>query len=304
MRLEYTGSNAFELSAEVGQNTYNAVSSLPHVFEIASVEKMRLDASGNLLVGKTVLEYVSNAGVILRNDCLVSAVRSGGNVVNLNRLSSDGEIVQLNKDGVGVGSIGVAASDRLYIGQGDTGLRFAADSNLITPWNPSTNSNSDNLLDLGNSTNRWKNVYVGTGVYLGGTGAANKLDDYEEGAWIPTINSGTFTATSATYTKIGNLVTVRANLNDLSDHLTATNISVGGLPFLPRTPHAGPGPTMFRYFGRTDASQMNSYVASGTSAVTFYWSFTSGVQWENVTFADGTQTNMDLIFSVSYETDL
>jgi len=142
------------------------------------------------------------------------------------------------------------------------------------------------------------------GVYLGGTTAANKLDDYEEGAWIPTINSGTFTATSATYTKIGNLVTVRANLNDLSDHLTATNISVGGLPFLPRTPHAGPGPTMFRYFGRTDASQMNSYVASGTSAVTFYWSFTSGVQWENVTFADGTQTNMDLIFSVSYETDL
>jgi DNA-binding ferritin-like protein (Dps family) len=56
MRLEYTGSNAFELSAEVGQNTYNALSSLPHVFEIGSVEKMRLDPNGNLLVGSSAAD--------------------------------------------------------------------------------------------------------------------------------------------------------------------------------------------------------------------------------------------------------
>jgi hypothetical protein len=53
MRLEYTGSNAFELSAEVGQNTYNAVSSLPHVFEIGSVEKMRLHPSGSVGIGES-----------------------------------------------------------------------------------------------------------------------------------------------------------------------------------------------------------------------------------------------------------
>jgi hypothetical protein len=53
VRLEYTGSNAFELSAEQNTVTYNSVSSKPHVFEIGSSEKMRLDASGNLLVGTT-----------------------------------------------------------------------------------------------------------------------------------------------------------------------------------------------------------------------------------------------------------
>ena len=28
------------------------------------------------------------------------------------------------------------------------------------------------------------------GIYLGGTGSANKLDDYEEGTWTPTDASG------------------------------------------------------------------------------------------------------------------
>jgi hypothetical protein len=51
MRLEYTGSNAFELSAENAQVTYNSVSSKPHVFEIGSAEAMRIDASGNLGLG-------------------------------------------------------------------------------------------------------------------------------------------------------------------------------------------------------------------------------------------------------------
>jgi hypothetical protein len=30
-------------------------------------------------------------------------------------------------------------------------------------------------------------IEVSDGVYLGGTGAANKLDDYEEGTWTPTL---------------------------------------------------------------------------------------------------------------------
>jgi hypothetical protein len=52
VRLEYTGSNAFELSAEQNTVTYNSVSSKPHVFEIGSSEKMRLDASGSLTVAE------------------------------------------------------------------------------------------------------------------------------------------------------------------------------------------------------------------------------------------------------------
>lgn len=52
-------------------------------------------------------------------------------------------------------------------------------------------------------------------VYLGGTGAANKLDDYEEGTFTPTYTvagggtAGTVTSTNVgTYTKVGSVVTV------------------------------------------------------------------------------------------------
>ena len=46
------------------------------------------------------------------------------------------------------------------------------------------------------------------GVYLGGTGAANKLDDYEEGTWTPSISGygQELLAVNSTgsYTKVGN----------------------------------------------------------------------------------------------------
>lgn len=54
-------------------------------------------------------------------------------------------------------------------------------------------------------------ITLSGGVYLGGTGSANYLDDYEEGTWNPTSFSGWTTdpvLTSATYTRIGRLVMV------------------------------------------------------------------------------------------------
>jgi len=51
----------------------------------------------------------------------------------------------------------------------------------------------------------------GQGIYLGGTAAANKLDDYEEGNWTPTLG-GTWatdpTSITGKYTKIGQLVSI------------------------------------------------------------------------------------------------
>jgi len=56
-------------------------------------------------------------------------------------------------------------------------------------------------------------IEVSDGIYIGGTAAANKLDDYEEGTWTPSITTagGTLSVTYAEragkYTKIGNIVT-------------------------------------------------------------------------------------------------
>jgi hypothetical protein len=81
------------------------------------------------------------------------------------------------------------------------------------------------------------------GVYLGGTGAANKLDDYESGTWTPTfISTGNgpssitgVTVDEAVYTKIGNFVIVRAKvfLDRTTDATFAAGnyFTLGGLPF-------------------------------------------------------------------------
>ena len=75
-----------------------------------------------------------------------------------------------------------------------------------------------------------------TGIYLGGTGSANLLDDYEEGTWTPTIYGVTTAGTTtyfqqaATYTKVGRLVTVQIFLN-ITGQTGAGTMRLGGLPF-------------------------------------------------------------------------
>ena len=72
-----------------------------------------------------------------------------------------------------------------------------------------------------------------TTIYLGGSGSANALDDYEEGTWTPTADSNiTFSGTpSGTYIKIGNLVTV---FDSLTCNLTnGQEFIIGGLPVAP-----------------------------------------------------------------------
>jgi len=80
------------------------------------------------------------------------------------------------------------------------------------------------------------NLTLSGGVYLGGTGAANKLDDYEEGTWTPASNNiGTLSIQRAQYTKIGRQVHLFAQFTG-SSTTTVTldnNIVISGLPFAP-----------------------------------------------------------------------
>jgi len=78
----------------------------------------------------------------------------------------------------------------------------------------------------------------GMGVYLGGTGSANHLDDYEEGTWTPdpqdnSGNSGSAGTASGYYTKIGNVVFATVLLENINTSgLTSTqNFRIYGLPF-------------------------------------------------------------------------
>ena len=72
------------------------------------------------------------------------------------------------------------------------------------------------------------------GLYVGGTGSANQLDDYEEGTWTPTDGSGaSLTLTldnTATYTKVGRLVHVQFIVSYPSNS-NSNSAAIGSLPF-------------------------------------------------------------------------
>jgi len=134
----------------------------------------------------------------------------GATVATFDRATSDGTIIDLQKDGSSVGSIASSGGTDLAIGSGDTGFRFIASANEIIPWNASGNTTNQDAIDIGKDTQRFKDLYLSGGVYLGGTGAANHLDDYEYGSGTPTVGmttSGTVTITGGNYeyTKIGNI---------------------------------------------------------------------------------------------------
>ena len=208
-----------------------------------AAEAMRIDSSGNVLVGKTSTG-AENVGITLGSTGYASFTRDSNIALFLNRETNDGTIAEFRKDNTAVGSIGVYSTDLVITSTDDIFFNVAGASNNILQLYGGSGANSqvkfdspvfpftDNTRDLGNSTERWQNLYLSGGVYLGGTGSANKLDDYETGTWTPTVNgySGTATFANATYTKVGDLVhvTVQVSLDGTSD---GSSFQVRSLPF-------------------------------------------------------------------------
>ena len=202
-------------------------------FDTDGSEAMRISGS-NVLVGKTSVS-TSTAGFEARSDGLIYSGRDGNEPLILNRLTSDGTIVGFRKDGTTVGTIAARVSN-LRIGTDDIGLEFHKTNNTILPANMAAATLPDNTVDLGQSNVRFKDLYLGGGAYIGGTGSANLLDDYEEGTYTPTIHSGisgvSYSAQVGRYTKVGRVVYFLQHI-DVASHSsrTGSQFQLGGLPF-------------------------------------------------------------------------
>jgi len=100
---------------------------------------------------------------------------------------------------------------------------------------------------------RFRDAYLSGGVYLGGTGSANKLDDFEYGTWTPSvINAPSGISIAGTtihnnYTKIGNFVFVTGYIELNTGSSSGNAIHIGGLPFSPRSVNAVAGSLINRY---------------------------------------------------------
>jgi hypothetical protein len=84
-------------------------------------------------------------------------------------------------------------------------------------------------------------IEVSGGIYLGGTAAANLLDDYEEGTWTPAyqpqtgaLGSITYSIQAGNYTKVGRQVTVTGRITTTGSVTIGTassSMRISGLPF-------------------------------------------------------------------------
>lgn len=221
-----------------------------------------IDSSQNVLVNRT--SVFTTAKMEIQSDS------GDASTLALNTIDTDGSILEFYKAGTAVGSIGVDSSDNMYFessASSHTGLTFP--DNAIVPRK--NGSNNDAGVDLGASSVRFKDLYLsgdiahkdaadnarllydkssnllgnagtnlyGAGIYLGGTGSVNYLDEYEEGTWIPSIRrqDGTINATAtilyASFVKIGRLVTAKAYFHTLSNGSSngSSYWRINGLPF-------------------------------------------------------------------------
>lgn len=153
-------------------------------------------------------------------------------------ISSSGNAIDFKLSGTTIGNIGVI-SDRVYLtAEGSHGVYLDASANNFCP-SSTTGTDADGTIDLGGSSARWKDAYLSGGIHLGGTGSANKLDDYEEGTFTPAAGdySGTASFTTAYYTKVGRIVNFAFKItgDGTSD---SSQVSVTGFPFAVLAEHA------------------------------------------------------------------
>ena len=199
----------------------------------ADATAITIDSGESVFIGNTA-EFVDGTGtgdkgIQLNPLGLTVSTRNGGVSGIFGRQASDGDILQFRKDGSAVGTLG-ANGGRPYIAGPSKGIKFGNGS-----ANPVTNTGaaSDNGYDLGSTNVRWKDLYLAGGLFVGGTGSTNELDDYEEGGFTPGLQgySGTATFTDGMYKKIGHMafVSFGVTLDNTSD---GSHFVVTSLPFV------------------------------------------------------------------------
>ena len=202
-------------------------------FTEGGVESMRIDSSGNLLVGTTSAATSSTLNV----------VGAGYQPIYVNTTIAGGGGAAFSRSGTQAMYVGTAGSSWLTGSSTADGLMRSEANMLFSVGNtecmriPAAGGlQVVNCVSVGNATPANSGAGITFPATQSASSDANTLDDYEEGTWTPVIN-GTSTAGTASYspqngkyTKIGRLVFVELYIV-WTGGTGSGDLSIGGLPF-------------------------------------------------------------------------
>jgi hypothetical protein len=154
--FQINGSSSFSSNVEIGRvGGDNNMG-----FATGGSERMRIDSSGRLLVGAT--SPFSADSVTIDQGGFLAIRNTSGSGMEVRRDGTDGSLIDFQKDGTTVGSIGNSGSAIMLnaISNGYLGINGTAEyiwsSTVFRP-------NGDNVASLGAVGDRWSVVYAATG---------------------------------------------------------------------------------------------------------------------------------------------
>jgi hypothetical protein len=172
LRTVRTSGKTATFGSDASSAFVEAVGSTPLILYTNAAERMRIDSSGNVLVGTTDTTPYNNSanstadnGIALGGTGILSVAKFNDSPLIVNRTGTDGILAEFRKSGSAVGSISSNSGSRIVLslgGNNNAGFTGASSSNAILPT--LAGSTDDNTVDLGASSVRFDDIYATNGT--------------------------------------------------------------------------------------------------------------------------------------------
>ena len=246
-------------------------------FATGSDERARIASAGEIQIGGT-----TNAGFLDFDGTSLQ--------LNTQRNPNTGTFVNTGRTHAGITLRGADA---------DSSIKFYTKNS-----NNSAGSERLNIDKNGDINIISGNLVVANGAGIDFSATANSsgsmsselLDDYEEGTWTPSATQGLtgFTIQTATYTKVGRVVTVAAYLSAMAGK-DANHLQIGGLPFTPASLNYSTGVVECSTTGQMGIVRTNT----ANTYLVFFKPDSSNLR---VTLTGNDVGTGHIIFSITYQT--